>query len=299
MPDYPHLIDRVINTPLLAHPAKAETVAAVLLRRAGVNVRVNTVQTNALEMGPLQQRRLVEGAGRPFLFDPNTGLAVVEVLGSLAHRQGYIGASSGVMGYDGIQAQYEAALASPEVRGILLDIHSPGGEVAGAFTLADRIAATRGLKPVIAIADDYAFSAAYLLAAAADQVWLAGATSQVGSVGVVMVHFSFEEMIEAEGVKVTIIQAGARKTDGNPYQDLPDAVRERFQGAIDRIYGEFVARVAAWRGMSEAAVRGTEADIFMGRDAIKVGLATGMADPVELLAALEEEVSAPRLRAVS
>jgi len=71
-------------------------------------------------------------------------------------------------------------LADPRVRGIVLDIDSPGGEAAGLFDLADRIAAARAIKPIWAVANDAAFSAAYALAASASCVTLTR-TAGVGS----------------------------------------------------------------------------------------------------------------------
>jgi len=315
MRDYPSpafarasLAERVLNAPLLAHPGKAEVVAAVLLGRHGVEVNVAAsadprFRGEAPAMGPLQERRLVGYFERegclPFLFDEATGIAVIEVIGSLAHRQASIGAYSGVMGYDWIGAQLDAALGEAKVKAVILDIHSAGGEVHGAFQLADRVADPGRGKPVVAIADEMAFSAAYLLAAAADEMWLASDVAQVGSVGVVWVHFSFETWLEREGVKPTIVQAGARKADGNPYQDLPDEVRGLVQASVDAVHDQFVTRVAAWRGMDEAAVRATEAGIYMGREALTVGFADGIADPADVFAALAAEVNpAPALRAV-
>lgn len=295
MHKYPLVLERILNTPLLAHPGKAEVVAGVLLRHAGIDVTVDMIDP-APKAGPLQEKRMRQGyekyGEKPYLFDPSTGVAVIEVTGSLMHRQRYVGESSGVMGYDGIGAQLEAALEDRDVTGIIFDLHSSGGEVAGAFQLGDRIYAARQVKPVVSIADEMAFSAGYIIASACEQVWLASETAGVGSVGVVMVHFSFEDALAMEGIKPTIIQAGARKADGNPFENLPKDVAARFQAEIDSVYGIFAGRVALWRGMSEKAVRATEADIFMGRDAVDVGFAEGILPPDEVIEQLAAETRA-------
>lgn len=288
MRDYPHVMSRLINTPLLAHPAKAEMVVAVVLKRAGVTVELGSLPDPAgPSMGPVQERQMrrwAESWGqKPYLFDPTSGTAVIEVTGSLSHRQWYIGESSGVMGYDGIAAQFAAAEEDAGVRRILFDIHSAGGEVAGCFQLADRIAEAK--KPTVAVADEMAFSAAYAIASACDEIILASETAQVGSVGVIAVHMSYEQYLRNEGIKPTIIRAGARKAEGNPLEDLAPDVRKRWQAEIDAINDLFVARVAQWRGMSEAAVRATQADCFMGRAALRVGFADEIASPQEIFAA--------------
>lgn len=288
MSGYPHVLARILDAPLLAHPAKAAVVAGAVLRRAGLELDLSGV--GAAGLGPLQERRLrqpfTERGLKPFLFDAETGIAAIEVTGTLAHRQWHVGESSGIMGYDGIAAQFEAALADRDVRAILFDIHSPGGEVAGAFALADRVFEARRGKPLVAVADEMAFSAAYLIAAAAGEVILASESAAVGSVGVVLLHVSFERQLANEGVKPTLIKAGARKTDGNPFEDLAPEVVERFQAEVDAVYDLFVARVAAWRGLAEDAVRATEGGTFMGLSAVAAGLADGIADPSRIFRAL-------------
>lgn len=301
MTSYPHVMARLLDTPLMIEPSKAEAIASVLLGRQGVEINVAADVHYAPAAGPLQERRMVqwEGGSVPLMFDAESGIAVIEVMGSLAHRQGYIGASSGVMGYDGIGAQLGEAMRRPDVRAIILDIDSPGGEVSGAFQLADRIHAAARVKPIVAIADELAASAAYLLASACTSVVLASNVSIVGSVGVITMHVSYEAMLSDAGVKPTLIFSGARKADGNPYQDLPEDVRDRIQASVDNVAAQFVSRVAAWRGMSEAAVRGTEAGIFMGADAVKIGFADEVGDPVEAFQAVGDEIrNRPALRAV-
>lgn len=305
MPDYTLVLERLINTPLLAHPDKALTVASLVLRRQGVAVNVDT-QALAVNnppkqtAGPAQERRLrerhaawyAEGYAEdetPYLV--HQGVAVIEVTGSLAHRQWRIGKSEsgGVMGYDGIGAQFDGALSDPNVAAIYLDVHSPGGEVHGCFQLADRIFAARGTKPIVAVADEMAYSAAYALACACDEVWLASETAGAGSIGAAWVHFSFERMLKGDGVKPTIFQSGGRKLDGNPLEDLAPEAVERFQAEVDRTGRLFEARVAAWRGLSENAVRGLEAACFTGQEAVDLGLADGIAPPAEIFNALAAE----------
>lgn len=305
MHKYPLVLERILNTPLLAHPDKVATVAGVLLRHAGADITIDVIDPAPVsKLGPLQERRMRQGfekyGEKPYLFDPATGVAAIEVTGSLMHRQRYVGESSGVMGYDGIGAQLAAALDDRDVTAVVFDLHSAGGEVHGAFQLGDRIFAARQVKPVVAISDEMAFSAGYIIAAACEQVWLASETAGVGSVGVVMVHFSFEDALAMEGIKPTIIQAGARKADGNPFENLPKDVAARFQAEIDSVYGIFTGRVARWRGMDEKAVRATEADIFMGQAAVDVGFAEGVLPPEDVIQQLaaETRASLPRMRAI-
>lgn len=295
MRDYPHVLSELIHTPLMAHPAKALIVASVVLQRSGRAVDMSAAE---LTMGPAQERRMREQreslrrrygvefkeGEKDFLFDARSGAAIIEVTGSLAHRQWEIGESSGVIGYDGIGAQLDAAAADPEVRWIALDGHTPGGHVHGAFGLADRIASCA--KPTVAIVDEMMLSAGYLLAAACNEIILASEMSDVGSVGTLAVHISWQQYLKNEGIKPSLIHAGAHKTDANPFEDLSPEVLARIQSRVDAANDMLVGRVAKWRGMTEQAVRDMQAAVFTGRDAVNVGLADGIAPPQAVLAAL-------------
>ena len=136
------------------------------------------------------------------------GIAVIEIAGTLVHRGAWIGQSSGLTSYEGIAAQLQAALADPAIRGIALDIDSFGGEVAGAFDLADRIRMARTQKPVQAFVADHALSAAYALASQADRIILPR-TGAVGSIGVVAMHSDMSGALDQKGIAVTLIHSGA------------------------------------------------------------------------------------------
>jgi ClpP class serine protease len=209
------------------------------------------------------------------------GIAVIEIAGTLVHRGAWIGQSSGLTSYEGIAAQRQAALADPGVRGIALDIDSFGGEVAGAFDLADRIRAARAQKPVHAFVAEHALSAGYVLASQADRIVLPR-TGAVGSIGVVALHSDMSGALDQKGIAVTLIHAGAHKIDANPYQPLPDTVHDQMQRELEVVRFLFAETVAAGRGdrLTHAAALATEAAVFRGADAIAAGLADDLADPV-------------------
>jgi len=107
----------------------------------------------------------------------------------------------------------------------------------------------------------------------------------VGSVGVVTMHLDMSAYLENVGLKVTFIFAGKHKVDGNAYEALPKDVKDRIQERIDALYSEFVAIVARNRGMSEEAVRKTEALTFNANEALEVGFA-------DKIGALDVEITA-------
>lgn len=205
----------------------------------------------------------------------NARIAVVPVLGPLAKRGSFLDSLLGFGNYEDVQARFDAAVADPSIDAILLEIDSPGGEAAGAFDLADRIFAARGSKPIWAIANDSAFSAAYAIGSAADKLFLTR-TGGVGSIGVLAAHVDQSGYDEKQGVKVTTLFAGSRKNDFNAHEPLSEDAAGFLQAEVNRLYGLFVDTVARNRSLSTDAIRATEAGLFFGEDAVKAGLADGV-----------------------
>ena len=131
------------------------------------------------------------------------------------------------------------------------------------FELADRIRAATREKPVWAVANDRAFSAAYALAAAADEVFVTR-TGGVGSIGVIAMHADQSRKDEQDGYRFTAIYAGQHKNDFSPHAPLSDDARAALQAEVDRLYGIFTESVATHRGLTVEAVRGTEARLYFG-----------------------------------
>lgn len=118
------------------------------------------------------------------------GIAVLPVSGTLVSRTRALQPYSGMTGYNGIIARLQQAASDPMVDGILLDMDTPGGMVAGAFDCADIIARVRDIKPVWALANDMNCSAGQLLASAASRR-LVTQTARTGSIGVMMAHSNY------------------------------------------------------------------------------------------------------------
>ena len=163
-------------------------------------------------------------------------------------------------------------MADDDVGQIVLNIDSPGGEVAGVFDLADMIYQARGKKPITAIANESALSAAYLIAAAADHVYLTR-TASVGSIGVMALHVDQSEAEKNAGLNVTAIYAGEHKNDFSPHGPLSEIAIKLAQAKVNATYDLFVSTVARNRGIPENAVRKTEAAIYTGEEAVSIGLA--------------------------
>lgn len=296
---YPHLAARVFNTPLLVHPQKLDAIIAGLGSRLiglpeGAELRAEGLAEDAqllpAELFSTRRGERVNGSR----YVVSDGVAVIRAHGALVHRSRLDANSSYLLGYNELATDAEHAMANPDVHALLLNFDSPGGEAQGAFEFADRLAALRGQgKRIVAMADGMAASAAYLAAAAADEIVLTP-SAYVGSIGVVMRHVDFSQALATDGVKVTHIYAGAHKVDGNPYEPLPAAVRADMQAEIDGLYEMFVQSVATNRRMDPLAVRKTQAQVYRGGAALAVGLADRLGTTDQVIA----ELAAQRSRSV-
>jgi capsid assembly protease len=279
-----HIADRVLNRPLMILPDKLSLIASILDGRIGIDgSSLGSAEADYLKKAAPGVSRFVgnfepidpknPAAGRKPYRTTDAGVAIIPVLGSLVNRGGWIGAYSGMTSYEGLKHQLGAAARDASVSSILLDMDSPGGEAVGAFEAADAVRAAAQIKEVIAVVNGMAASAAYAIASAATRI-VTTSSGISGSIGVVMLHADYSKRLENEGIKPTLIFAGARKVDGNPYEKLTAEVKGELKAEIDRFYDLFVSSVAGGRaGMTEDAIRGTEARTYIGADAVAVGLA--------------------------
>ena len=199
-------------------------------------------------------------------------VAFIPLQGALVHKGSAMDAMCGIMNYAEIGNMLNTAIADPQVTKIVFDCNSGGGTVAGAFTLAEKVFNSRGDKELIAVVDEAAYSACYLVASACDRIVLSK-TSGVGSIGVVSAHHDYSDALKSEGVAVTYVYAGDKKVDANPYEALKDSAKIDMQNRVDKFYTMFVNEVSKNRGISAETIIGTQAGIYIGEDAVKIGLA--------------------------
>lgn len=206
------------------------------------------------------------------------GIGHLPILGPLVQRGDWLTGLFGIVSYDDVAVAAEAAFTDPGTRAVLMEIDSPGGEVAGLFDLVDRLAVLKAEtgKPLWAIAREQALSAAYLFGAVADRLFVTQ-TGEVGSIGIIAVHVDQSTHDQAEGHKYTLIHAGAKKTDGNPHIPLSPEALADIQADVDDLYAKLVVRTARARDVSPEAIKSTEAAIYRGQHAVTAGLADGTA----------------------
>lgn len=280
----PLLAQRLFNRPQMILPEKAEVIVAALASRLGI-VRLEGLQASHAgdEFERLRQEALANGRAAPVkAYQMLGGVALIPIEGTLVAKLGGLNPWCGMTGYDQIRLKLALAMEDPEVRAVLLDIDSPGGEVAGCFDLVDAIHAARVIKPIWASLSEMACSAGYALASAAERIAMPR-TGLAGSIGVVMMHVDWSAALAEAGIRVTMIHAGAHKVDGNPYQKLPDDVRETLAAACEQTRQLFAGTVARNRGMPIDAVLKTEAQVYDGQKTARLpsALDVGLVDAIE------------------
>ncbi len=215
------------------------------------------------------------------------GIAVVPIHGALSRRPDLFGAElgSGSTSTDILSGQVRELATMPEVKCIVLDVDSPGGDLAGVTELADLIYSLRGAKRTIAVANSFAAGAAYWIASSCEELVIApGALA--GGLGVVQAHVDLSELYRKAGVKHSLVSAGKYKTEGNAFEPLGAPAGAHMQAQVDDYYDSLVRAVARNRGATQKAVRegfGEGRMLGPGARAVRAGLADRVASLNQVL----------------
>lgn len=272
MPSYHRIIEAVARSPWAIEPVKgADLYAFFRLKAAGIKLtsaEIAAVADAATQGAPRQQQ-----AG---------SVAVLALKGVVMHRAEQVDDISGPGGTstERFGQRFDAAMADSTVEAIVIDVNSPGGSVYGVQELAAKIRGARGQKPVVAVANAMAASAAYWIASAADEL-VVTPSGDVGSIGVWTAHEDVSKRLEMEGIKTSIIHAGKYKVEGNPFEPLTDEAKAQLQASVDDAYQAFVGDVAKGRGRKVSEVREGfgQGRMVSAAEAVKLG----MADRVDTL----------------
>ena len=272
------LVSEFLTTPWALMPERLQAMTAVLTRWSSDEPPSDETlfQVNA--------DRVLRDTRKQFASDraasnAGAGIAVLPLYGVVTQRGNMVDDISGP-GSTSTQKFTSAlrqVLADDTVGQILIDIDSPGGSVYGVAELAAEIVKARAQKPVVAVANSLAASAAYWIGCSAGEFYVTPG-GEVGSIGVWQAHFDYSKALEEEGVKPTLISAGKFKVEGNPYVPLDPEAQAFMQSRVDDYYNAFIKAVAKGRGVSVADVRdGMGEGRVLGADA---ALAAKMVDGI-------------------
>jgi capsid assembly protease len=224
-------------------------------------------------------------SARSLAAQPTQGIGIIPVMGVIVERASWISRMFGDTSVETISQKLDDMLANPSVGQIVFNISSPGGSVFGVPELADKIRAARDRKPIIAVANSQALSAAYWLGSQANKFYVTP-SGQVGSVGVWNAHVDISEADKKAGVKTTLVAAGKYKTERHPFAPLTKEAQAEMQRSVDEYHDMFVKAVAAGRRRPIPTILESfgQGRSVMARDAAAVGMVDGIATLDSVLA---------------
>lgn len=268
---YHRILNAVSNEPWAIHPKKAMAILHFLeLKSSGAKANGhNDEGTDTSKLAerftPAQDRKI---AGTP------GSIMVLPLQDVISHRANLLDDFSGGTSVENFSKQFMGAINNQDIKVIILDVNSPGGAVSGVPELSKMIFDARDKKSIIAQVDADAFSAAYWIATAAQEI-VVTPSGEVGSVGVYTMHEDLSKYYEEAGIKETFISAGQFKVEGNPFEPLSEEARAAIQTRVDDYYSMFIADVARNRGVSKAEVEKNfgQGRVVGAQDAISLKMA--------------------------
>lgn len=269
------IVSAVCGTPWAIQPEKLEAIAEFL-----------TLRASGIRFTKAELRDRIGAAAPARNAAPPRGIAVLSLFGVISQRAGMMTEFSGGTSTDRFGSAFDQAMADEAVTAILVDVDSPGGNVEGVPELFDKIFQSRGKKPVVAVANSLAASAAYWIACACDEI-VVTPSGNVGSIGVITVHLDSSEADAKDGLAYTVVSAGDYKAEG-VYAPLSKDAKAALQDRVNTYYGMFVRAVAKARGISVEDVRGGygQGRVVSASAALKAGMVDRIATLDETLARL-------------
>ncbi len=288
------LLSEFLTTPWALMPERLQAMAGVLTRWSAGEPPTDET------MFQIQSERVLRDTRKQMAAaNAGSGIAVLPLYGVVTQRGNMVDDISGP-GSTSTQ-QFTSALrqvlADDTVGQILIDIDSPGGSVYGVAELASEIVKARAQKPVVAVANSLAASAAYWIGCSASEFYVTPG-GEVGSIGVWQAHFDYSKALEEEGVKTTLISAGKFKVEGNPYVPLDPEAQAFMQSRVDDYYNAFIQAVAVGRGVTVDVVRnGMGEGRVLGADAaLAQRIVDGIASFDDVLARMQAKVTGNAVR---
>jgi len=218
-----------------------------------------------------------------FIGDGTCNIAVFPVEGIILPFTGLAGFDL-ITSPDTVAAFMDAAEDDPSIKGVLLEINSPGGTPVASHRIAERI--HNSSLPVVGLIGDIGASGGYMVAAASDFL-IASPMSDVGSIGVNMSYIEESKKNEEEGLTYVQLMTGKYKDIGSPNRAITDEERELLQTDLEIIHNEFIDIVADYREMDRSLVVELATGASMpGRSAVDADLVDALGNRPQAKAAL-------------
>jgi signal peptide peptidase SppA len=275
-----HLLDAIYRTPWALHPVTLALVLQVAERwSSGVRLSAEDIQAaigNAPQLNAARQANAAAASAG--------AVAVIPCYGILTARQYAVeNSSSPLTSSERLGARVSAAAADPEIGAIVIDFDSPGGDAMGIPEAGARIAAAAQAKPVVAMVNSQAASAAYWLASQCSEIVMAP-EAMAGSIGVRTAHIDASKYYEQKGIAIKHVHAGRYKVEGADTGPPSEEYLTHLQAMVNDLYGSFTKAVAKGRNLPLETARGEafgEGRMLLAGAAV----AAGMADRIDTLEA--------------
>jgi len=241
---YDHLVAFALEHPWAITPNMLSLIAGILAHRMGGDEPDPTALQLAQELRAAREVSVSTGGV----------VRVIPISGVIAPRMNLFSEVSGGTTFEALTKNLTEAVADPNVKSIVFDVDSPGGNVAGASEFAREVLRARTVKPVYAQVQYLMASAAYWPMACATEI-VASPSGMVGSIGVYSMYDDLTEALQQLGVKREVFVAGKYKAEGVGGTGLSDDARVHINGLIEGAYGRMVGDIAKGRGVTAAAVR--------------------------------------------
>jgi protease-4 len=176
-----------------------------------------------------------------------------------------------------MRAALEQAREDGNVKAIVLEIDSPGGEVTASDEIYNAVVKVRAKKPVVVYMDSLAASGGYYVSCGG-KFLMANETTITGSIGVIIQTLNYEQLFNKIGLASVVFKSGKFKDILNGARPMTPEERDLIQSFVMQTYDKFVGIVARERGVPADTLRNTIADgrILSGKDALNNKLIDGL-----------------------
>jgi len=263
----------IINAPWMLTREKLSQIAAIYATH---------LQGDKIDFKAFQFDKPDPNARR---FEVVEGNALIDVQGPLTPGASFFSFYFGGTSLKDVQKNIQAALDADDVERIILRIDSPGGSVQGTFELAEFIERATDEKPIITFSDGTVASAAYMLAAATNGIYITGKTNQIGSIGVIARRYDDSKWNEDKGLLVEEFVSGRYKNIASPDKPIDDFDREAIQDQVDYLFSIFANEVSRLRDIEVKTIQKWEARVFIGEQALAAGLVDGVSTLDQIIGA--------------
>lgn len=256
---------------------------------AAVKAQAQTLELMSKPGFELREATYDGSDGLPAMIEKRGDVGILNIEGSLVDGSSGFMRYFGVVGYDDITTAARKLYADPDIKKVLVRVESPGGMVNGIFDAGEQMATLSATKPTLAYSGSQAASGGYWMATSVKGDFVIGPTADIGSIGVVSVHTDVSKMLENEGIKKTVLRSGENKARINAIEPLTPELKAREEAKMADVHNIFRAQVQRARPnlSTEDLLSVTDGSTFLGKRAVKVGLADKVASFEQALKLLD------------